>query len=102
MLEVDNTWMWRLNPHHGRDGAQGVRRLGPPAPRLRWALRTRAFCSLPDRIPGHGRSPRDLLRCWSPRSYHAAAQSCGCTAEMEVAGLIPGTDMRPGQLLHSF
>ena len=56
MLEVDKTWMWRLNPHHGREGAphQGVRRLGPPAPRLRWALRTRAFCSLPDRIPGHG------------------------------------------------
>ena len=32
---------------------------------------------------------------------HAAAQSCDCTAEMEVPGLIPGTDLRPADVLTS-
>ena len=32
---------------------------------------------------------------------HAAAQSCGCTAEMEVLGLIPGADLRPADVLTS-
>ena len=32
---------------------------------------------------------------------HAAAQSCDCTAGMEVLGLIPGTDLRPADVLTS-
>ena len=32
---------------------------------------------------------------------HAAAQSCDHTAEMEVSGLIPGTDLRSADVLTS-
>ena len=32
---------------------------------------------------------------------HAAAQSCDCTAEAEVPGLIPGTDLSPADVLTS-
>ena len=54
--EVDHTWVWRLNPHRGpvtepEEYVDSVRlRLGC------------ALCCLPDRIPGHRRGPRDLLR----------------------------------------
>ena len=32
---------------------------------------------------------------------HAAAQQCDHTSEMEVPGLIPGTDLRPADILTS-
>ena len=61
--EVDHTWMWRLNTHFGavmvpEEYVDSVRlRLGCAVP-----CETCALCYLSDRIPGHGRSPRDLLR----------------------------------------
>ena len=48
--EVDHTWMWRLNPDHG----------AVMEPESTWSACL--VCCLPDRIPGHGCGPRDLLR----------------------------------------
>ena len=70
-------------------------------------MRTRALCCLPVWILGHRRRLRHLLR-EATRGYnaatalvHAAAQSCDCTAETEVPGLIHGTDLRPADILTS-
>ena len=61
------------------------------------------------RHSGHGRGARLLLRLGeATRGHnavssliHAAAQQCDHTSEMEVPGLIPGTDLRPADVLTS-
>ena len=113
--EVDHTWMWRLNPPHGavmepEECVDSVRlRLGcagpcepvPCAACQNGSLDTGAAhatcCAVGEATRGHN-AVTTLV--------HAAAQSCDCTAEMEVPGLTPGSDLRladvlcPGQLLH--
>ena len=113
--EVDHTWMWRLNPPHGavmepEECVDSVRlRLGcagPCEPVPCAACQNGSFdtgaahatcCAVGEATRGHN-AVTTLV--------HAAAQSCDCTAEMEVPGLTPGGDLRPadvlcpGQLLH--
>ena len=108
--EIDHTWMWRLYPHHGavtepEEYVDSVRlRLGcagpcepvPCAACQKGSLDTSAahatWCSLGEATPGHNAITALV---------HAAAQSCDCTAEMEVPGLISGTDLRPAGVLTS-
>ena len=59
-----------------RDGARGIRRLGPSAPGLRWALRTRALCSLPERVPDTGAAHATCCAVGEATRGHNAA-SCG-------------------------
>ena len=108
--EVDHTWMWRLNPHHGalmepqecvgsvrlRLGCAGPCEPVPCAACQNGSLDTVAAhatcCAVGEAARGHN-AVTTLV--------HAAAQSCDCTAGMEVAGLIPGTDRRPADVLTS-
>ena len=93
--------MWRLNPQHGAVYA------------CAWAA--------PDRVNRCPVLPADLdpwtlapptppVAPWGEATrghnavtalVHATAQSCDCTAETEVPGLIPGTDLRPTDVLTS-
>ena len=100
--EIDHTLMWRLNPHHGAvmepaESVDSVRlRLGcagpwepvPCAACQNGSLDTGAAlatcCAVGEATRGHN-AVTSLV--------HAAAQSCDYTAEMEVLGLIPGTDL---------
>ena len=108
--EIHHTWMWRLKPHHGsvlepEEYVDSVRlRLGctrpcepvPCAACQSWSLDTGAAratcCALDEATRGHN-AVTALV--------HAAAQSSDCTAETEVPGLIPGTDLRPADVLTS-
>ena len=103
--EVDHSWMWRLNPHNGAVVQPAVRlRLdcaGPCEPVPCAACQTGSLdtgaahatcCALGEATRGHN-AVTALV--------HAAAQSCDCTAETEVPGLIPGTDLRPADVLTS-
>ena len=105
--EVDHTWMWRLNPHHGavmepeeyvdsvrlRLGCAGPCELVPCAACQNGSLDTGAAhatcCTVGEATRGHD-------------AVNAAAQSCDCTAETEVPALIPGTtcDLRMFSPLH--
>ena len=60
--------------------------LAPPATQASW-IRAR-------RTPPRGHNAVSSL-------IHAAAQQCDHTSEMEVPGLIPGTDLRPADILTS-
>ena len=93
--EIGHTWMWRLNPHHGsvmEEYVDSVRlRLGcarpcepvPCAACQNGSLHTGAAhvtcCAVGEAMRGY-----DAVTTL----VHAAAQSCDCTAEMEVPGVI--------------
>ena len=68
-----------------------------PAPPATQALWTRARCTPP---AAPWARPR-VVTTPSPLLIHAAAQQCDHTSEMEVPGLIPGTDLRPADVLTS-
>ena len=107
---VDHTWLWRLNPRHGAtleadEYIDSVRfRLGCAGPVepitcaacdsgiLDTGAAHASCCALGEATRGHN-AVSSLL--------HAAAQQCDHTAEMEVPGLIPGTDLRPADILTS-
>ena len=107
---VDHTWLWRLNPRHGLileadEYIDSVRfRLGCAGPVepitcaacnsgiLDTGSAHASCCALGEATRGHN-AVSSLL--------HAAAQQCDHTAEMEVPGLIPGTDLRPADILTS-
>ena len=107
---VDHTWLWRLNPRHGAvleadEYIDSVRfRLGCAGPVepitcaacnsgiLDTGAAHASCCALGEATLGHN-AVSSLL--------HAAAQQCDHTAEMEVPGLIPGTDLRPADILTS-
>ena len=107
---VDHTWLWRLNPRHGPtleadEYVDSVRfRLGcagPAEPVTCSACNTgildtgaahASCCALGEATRGHN-AVTSLL--------HEAAHQCDHTAEMEVPGLIPGTDLRPADILTS-
>ena len=103
-VDVDHTWLGRRNPHHGltlepeehvhtvrlRLGCAGTPepvacaacQSGPPD----WGAAHATCCALGNATRGHNAATT---------LTHAAAQSCDHSAEMEVLGLIPGTDPRP-------
>ena len=107
---VDHTWLWRLNPRHGStleadEYIDSVRfRLGCAGPAepvtcaacnsgiLDTGAAHASCCALGEATRGHN-AVSSLL--------HAAAQQCDHTSEMEVPGLIPGTDLRPADILTS-
>ena len=107
---VDHTWLWRLNPRHGPtleadEYVDSVRfRLGCAGPAepitcaacnsgiLDTGAAHASCCALGEATRGHN-AVTSLL--------HAAAQQCDHTSEMEVPGLIPGTDLRPADVLTS-
>ena len=98
---VDHTWLWRLNPRHGStldadEYVDSVRfRLGCAGPAepitcaacnsgiLDTGAAHASCCALGEATRGHN-AVSSLI--------HAAAQQCDHTFEMEVPGLIPGTD----------
>ena len=104
------TWLWRLNPRHGStleadEYVDSVRfRLGCAGPAepitcaacnsgiLDTGAAHASCCALGEATRGHN-AVSSLL--------HAAARQCDHTAEMEVPGLIPGTDLRPADILTS-
>ena len=107
---VDHTWLWRLNPRHGStldadEYVDSVRfRLGCAGPAepvtcatcnsgiLDTGAAHASCCALGEATRGHN-AVSSLI--------HAAAQQCDLTSEMEVPGLIPGTDLRPADVLTS-
>ena len=107
---VDHTWLWRLNPRHGSildadEYVDSVRfRLGCAGPAepitcppcnsgiLDTGAAHASCCALSEATRGHN-AVSSLI--------HAAAQQCDHTSEMEVPGLIPGTDLRPADILTS-
>ena len=107
---VDHTWLWRLNPLYGLileadEYIDSVRfRLGCAGPVepitcaacnsgiLDTGAAHASCCALGEATRRHN-AVSSLL--------HAAAQQCDHTAEMEVPGLIPGTDLRPADILTS-
>ena len=107
---VDHTWLWRLNPRHGStleadEYVDSVRfRLGCAGPAepitcaacnsgiLDTGAAHASCCALGEATRGHN-AVSSLI--------HAAAQQCDHTSEMEVSGLIPGTDLRPADVLTS-
>ena len=107
---VDHTWLWRLNPRHGStleadEYVDSVRfRLGCAGPAepttcaacssgiLDTGAAHASCCALGVATRGHN-AVSSLI--------HAAAQQCDHTSEMEVPGLIPGTDLRPADVLTS-
>ena len=107
---VDHTWLWRLNPRHGLtleadEYVDSVRfRLecaGPAEPTTCAACNSgildsgaahASCCALSEATRGHN-AVSSLI--------HAAAQQCDHTSELEVPGLIPGTDLRPADVLTS-
>ena len=107
---VDHTWLWRLNPRHGPtldpdEYIDSVRfRLGCAGPAepvtcaacnsgvLDTGAAHASCCALGEATRGHN-AVSSLI--------HAAAQQCDHTSEMEVPGLIPGTDLRPADVLTS-
>ena len=107
---VDHTWLWRLNPRHGStleadEYVDSVRfRLGCAGPAepttcaacnsgiLDTGAAHASCCALGEATRGHN-AVSSLI--------HAAAQQCDHTSEMEVPGLIPGTDLRPADVLTS-
>ena len=107
---VDHTWLWRLNPRHGPtldpdEYIDSVRfRLGCAGPTepvtcaacnsgvLDTGAAHASCCALGEATRGHN-AVSSLI--------HAAAQQCDHTSEMEVPGLIPGTDLRPADVLTS-
>ena len=107
---VDHTWLWRLNPRHGPtleadEYTDAVRfRLGCAGPAepitcsacstgiLDTSAAHASCCALGEATRGHN-AVASLL--------HEAAHQCDHTAEMEVPGLIPGTDLRPADILTS-
>ena len=107
---VDHTWLWRLNPRHGStldadEYVDSVRfRLGCAGPAepitcaacnsgiLDTGAAHASCCALGEATRGHN-AVSSLI--------HAAAQQCDHTSEMEVPVLIPGTDLRPADILTS-
>ena len=107
---VDHTWLGRLNPRHGStldadEYVDSVRfRLGCAGPAepitcaacnsgiLDTGAAHASCCALGEATRGHN-AVSSLI--------HAAAQQCDHTSEMEVPGLIPGTDLRPADILTS-
>ena len=107
---VNHTWLWRLNPRHGStleadEYVDSVRfRLGCAGPAepitcaacnsgiLDTGAAHASCCALGEATRGHN-AVSSLI--------HAAAQQCDHTSEMEVPGLIPGTDLRPADILTS-
>ena len=107
---VDHTWLWRLNPRHGPtleadEYVDSVRfRLGCAGPAepitcaacnsgiLDTGAAHASCCALGEATRGHN-AVSSLI--------HAAAQQCDHTSEMEVPGLIPGTDLRPADIFTS-
>ena len=105
---VCHTWLWHLSKHHGpvltsEEYLEAVRvRLGcagptdpVPCSRCGQALfdssgAHAACCACPESTRGHYGVVKELL----PRF-----QQCDPTAESEVTGLIPGTDLRPADIL---
>ena len=92
MPRVDHTWMWRLNPHHGavKDSDEYVdsMRAAPgianpclvqPARPLDTGAAHATCCAVGEATRGH-----NVVTAL----VHAAAQSCDCTAEIEVPGII--------------
>ena len=106
----DHTWLWRLNPRHGPtldadEYVHSVRfRLGCAGPAepvtcaacnsgtLDTGAAHASCCALGEATRGHN-AVSSLI--------HAAALQCDHTSEMEVPGLIPGTDLRPADVLTS-
>ena len=104
---MDHTWLWRLNPRHGStleadEYVDSVRfRLGCAGPAepttcaacnsgiLDTGAAHASCCALGEATRGHN-AVYSLI--------HAAAQQCDRTSEMEVPGLIPGTDLRPADV----
>ena len=108
--DVDHTWLWRLNTRHGPtleadEYVDSVRfRLGCAGPMepvtcaacnsgvLDTGAAHASCCALGEATRGHN-AVSSLI--------HAAAQQCDHTSEMEVPGFIPGTDLRPADVLTS-
>ena len=90
--EVDHTWLWRLNHHHGpvlepEEYVDSVRLLLG----VRRAQRTHNRRRLPSQLSGLGRCPRHLVRPGRGHRHnavtaliHAATQSCDHTFETDV------------------
>ena len=98
---VDHTWLWRLNPRHGSTVRFRLGCAGPAEPITCAACNSgildtgaahASCCALGEATRGHN-AVSSLI--------HAAAQQCDHTSEMEVPGLIPGTDLRPADVLTS-
>ena len=90
--EVDHTWMWRLIPHHG--AVMEPEEYGD-------SVRLRLGCAGPS-------EPVPCAACQNGSLDTGAAHATCCAvgdatrgAEMEVPGLIPGTDLRPADVLTS-
>ena len=108
--DVDHTWPWRLNTRHGPtleadEYVDADRfRLGCARP---MEPVTCAACNsgILDTGAAHASccALGEATRCHNAVSslIHAAAQQCDHTSEMEVPGLIPGTDLRPADVLTS-
>ena len=106
---VDHTWLWRLNSRHSPtldadEYVHSVRfRLGCAGPAepvscaacnsgtLDTGAAHASCCALGEATRGHN-AVSSLI--------HAAALQCDHTSEMEVPGLIPGTDLRPADIPH--
>ena len=101
-VDLDHTWLRAAQPAScptlEPEGYVDSVRLwlgcaGPTEPVAFW---TRALlatcCAVGDATRGHNAVTAPI---------HAAAQSCDHTFEMEVPGLIPGTDLRPADVLTS-
>ena len=104
---VDHTWLWRLNPRHGstldadeyvdsvrfRLGCAGPRNPSP-APPATPAFWTRARRTPPAALWARPR----VVTTPSPLSY---TQPHNSATTPQVPGLIPGTDLRPADVLTS-
>ena len=104
--EID--WMLRLNPHHGavmepEEYVDSVLRLGCAGPSETVPC---AAClnGSPDTGAAHATccALGEATRTPAVTTLvHAAAQSCDSTAGVGGSGLIPGTDLRPADVLTS-
>ena len=88
-LDVDHTWLWRLNPLHGPtlccEGSTEPVACAACQSRLPDSGASRATCcAVGEATCGHN---------MVTELTHAAAGSCYHAAEMAVPGLIPGADL---------
>ena len=105
--DVDHTWLWHLSKHHGpilssQEFVEAVRaRLGAAGPsELTPCARCgqifdsagshASCCAIAEATKGHYAVSRLV---------HEAALMCDPSADTEVCGLIPGTDLRPADVL---
>ena len=107
--DVDHSWMWSLSRHRGpklsnAEFVEAIRiRLGVAGPAEPVACTLcggvfdsagshAACCAIAEATRGHHAAAAHL---------HSTIQRCDPGAEKEVSGLIPGTDLRPADVLTS-